>query len=76
MFSHLSNSMIGLTTVRSRKCEKIFQRIFDDYQDCHTSAWYLFLATTRWFGVWLDWVCVIYTICVTYTCVALRLSKI
>ncbi|KZR95589.1 ATP-binding cassette, sub-family C, member 4 [Daphnia magna] len=32
----------------------------------------MFLSTTRWFGIWLDWICVIYVGCVTYACLALR----
>ena len=32
----------------------------------------MFLATTRWFGIWLDWICVFYIICVVYCCVLLR----
>ena len=75
VFTHLSTSLVGLTTVRAHKSEVVFQRVFDDYQDIHSSAWYMFLATSRWFGVWLDWMCVFYIGCVTYACVSLRESK-
>ncbi|XP_045033103.1 ATP-binding cassette subfamily C member 4 isoform X4 [Daphnia magna] len=72
VFTHLSSSLVGLTTLRAHRCEVIFQTIFDECQDVHTSAWYMFLSTTRWFGIWLDWICVIYVGCVTYACLALR----
>ncbi len=75
VFTHLSTSLVGLTTVRAHKSEVVFQRVFDDYQDIHSSAWYMFLATSRWFGIWLDWMCVFYIGCVTYACVSLRESK-
>lgn len=75
VFSHLSTSLIGLTTVRARRCESIFECIFDQCQDAHSSAWFVFLATSRWFGVWLDWICVLYVACITFTCVALFDSK-
>ena len=32
----------------------------------------MFLSTTRWFGIWLDWICVTYVGCVTYACLGLR----
>ena len=72
VFTHLSSSLVGLTTLRAHQAETIFQGIFDSSQDIHSSAWYMFLATTRWFGIWLDWICVIYVACVTYACVALH----
>nr|WEU39104.1 NIES ABC protein [Daphnia magna] len=74
VFTHLSSSLIGLTTLRAHRCEVIFQTIFDECQDVHTSAWYMFLSTTRWFGIWLDWICVIYVGCVTYACLALPMT--
>ena len=37
---------------------------FDGLQDVHTSAWFTFISGTRWFGVWLDWIVVVYLACV------------
>ncbi len=37
VFTHLSTSLNGLTTVRAHKSEVVFQRVFDDYQDIHSS---------------------------------------
>lgn len=76
VFTHLSSSLVGLTTLRAHQSQKIFQNVFDDCQDIHSSAWYMFLSTTRWFGIYLDWICVVYVACVTYTCTALRGSKL
>jgi len=75
VFTHLSSSLVGLTTLRAHKCEEIFQRAFDDCQNIHSSAWYAFLSTSRWFGFYLDWVAVIYVTCVTYISVVLKGSK-
>ncbi|XP_046447926.1 ATP-binding cassette sub-family C member 4-like [Daphnia pulex] len=74
VFTHLSSSLVGLTTLRAHQCEVVFQQIFDECQDVHSSAWYMFLATTRWFGIWLDWICVTYVACVTYACLGLSTS--
>ena len=36
---------------------------FDYHQDIHSSAWFVHLATSRWFGVYLDWIVVVYLSC-------------
>ena len=36
---------------------------FDYVQNIHSSAFYSYMATTRWFGVYLDWIVVIYLAC-------------
>lgn len=75
IFTHLSSSLVGLTTLRAHKGENIFQRIFDECQDVHSSAWCTFLGTSHWFGIWLDWIVVVYIACATFTCLALRDGK-
>ena len=75
VFTHLSSTLNGLATLRVHQSQAIFQKIFDDLQDVHSSAWYLFLSSARWFGLWLDWICIAYITCVTYICVILRDSK-
>ncbi|XP_063223953.1 ATP-binding cassette sub-family C member 4-like isoform X2 [Bacillus rossius redtenbacheri] len=54
VFSHLSASINGLTTIRSCKAQDMVCKEFDDYQDRHTSAWNLFLNSNAAFGVWVD----------------------
>lgn len=65
VFSHLSTSLYGLATIRAFRCQRSFEIAFDKYQDRHTSACFLFLAVTRWFGIHLDWLCVLYIVTVT-----------
>ncbi|XP_067118442.1 ATP-binding cassette sub-family C member 4-like isoform X1 [Centruroides vittatus] len=65
VFSHLTTSLYGLATIRAFRCQRTFEIAFDKYQDRHTSAWFLFLAITRWFGIHLDWLCVLYIVTVT-----------
>ena len=75
VFTHMSSTLNGLATLRVHQSQVNFQQTFDDLQDVHSSAWYLFLSSARWFGQWLDWICVTYVTCVTYVCVILRDSK-
>jgi ATP-binding cassette subfamily C (CFTR/MRP) protein 4 len=67
VFSHLSTSLYGLTTIRAFNAEESFIRAFDDFQDMHTSSWYLFIASTRWFGIWLDWISVTFIAFVAFS---------
>ncbi|CAN7997610.1 unnamed protein product [Ixodes hexagonus] len=65
VFSHLSTSLYGLTTIRAFQAQRTFERMFDVKQDHHTSAWYMFLCTARWFGITLDSICFAYITVVT-----------
>ncbi|KDR22129.1 probable multidrug resistance-associated protein lethal(2)03659 [Zootermopsis nevadensis] len=65
VFQHLSESLQGLTTIRAVKAEAILEKEFDNHQDLHSGAWYLFIASSRTFGFWLDLVCLIYITVVT-----------
>ncbi|XP_053685764.1 probable multidrug resistance-associated protein lethal(2)03659 [Sabethes cyaneus] len=67
IFSHANASFQGLTTIRAFGAEKILANEFDQHQDLNTSAWYLFLATTRAFALWLELVCVLYIAVVTFS---------
>lgn len=66
VFSHVSASMDGLTTIRACGAQYMVSKEFDVLQDQHTSSWYLFLATTETFGFYLDVICVIFLAVVTF----------
>ncbi|XP_031850164.1 putative multidrug resistance-associated protein lethal(2)03659 isoform X2 [Nomia melanderi] len=67
VFGHLNATMQGLPTIRAFEAGEILTREFDHHQDLHSSAWFIFIATSRAFGFWLDLFCVIYIILVTYS---------
>ncbi|XP_060810337.1 ATP-binding cassette sub-family C member 4 [Amyelois transitella] len=60
VFSHLNATLQGITTIRAFGAQEALIREFDNHQDLHSSAWYLFIASSRAFGFWLDLVCVVY----------------
>lgn len=74
VFSHLSSSLQGLSTIRAFKAEERFQQTFDSYQDSHSEACFLFLTTSRWFAVRLDGMCSIFVTITTFGCLFLRHS--
>nr|XP_006811390.1 PREDICTED: multidrug resistance-associated protein 4-like [Saccoglossus kowalevskii] len=54
VFSHISNTLNGIWTIRSARVEHKMEKQFFQHEDKHSSAWFLFLATTRWFAIRLD----------------------
>jgi ATP-binding cassette subfamily C (CFTR/MRP) protein 4 len=61
----MSTTLYGLTTIRAFKSETQFSEQFDRIQNTHTSAYFMFLCSTRWFGIVLDVLCAIYVISIT-----------
>uniref|UniRef100_A0A3Q1C0M5 ATP-binding cassette, sub-family C (CFTR/MRP), member 4 n=1 Tax=Amphiprion ocellaris TaxID=80972 RepID=A0A3Q1C0M5_AMPOC len=72
VFSHLSSSLQGLWTIRAFGAEERFQNTFDAHQDLHSEAWFLFLTTSHWFAVRLDFICAVFVTITTFGCVLLR----
>ncbi|XP_047107556.1 ATP-binding cassette sub-family C member 4-like [Schistocerca piceifrons] len=67
VFSHLSDSLNGLTTIRASGTQDIVRKEFDSHQDLHTSAWFQFIATGTAFGFWLDCLSAIFVTLVTFS---------
>ena len=67
VFGHLSATLQGLPTIRAFAAGEVLTKEFDQHQDLHSSAWFLFIGTSRAFGFWLDVFCVVYIILVTYS---------
>ncbi|XP_012262524.2 ATP-binding cassette sub-family C member 4-like [Athalia rosae] len=69
VFSHVSSTLDGLTTIRSRGAavEELLRKEFDHLQDTHSGAWYLTLATATAFGCTLDFVSCCFIACVCYS---------
>lgn len=65
IYSHLGASLNGLSTIRAFGAQDILVKEFDNLQDLHSSAFYLFISTSRAFGFWLDVWCVVYIAIVT-----------
>ncbi|XP_018565536.1 probable multidrug resistance-associated protein lethal(2)03659 [Anoplophora glabripennis] len=61
IYTHLSASLQGLTTIRAFGAQEVLKVEFDNYQDKYSAAYFMFLCANRTFGFWLDIHCVIYT---------------
>ncbi|XP_015790855.1 multidrug resistance-associated protein 4 [Tetranychus urticae] len=67
VFSHLSTSVYGLSTIRAFRAQEKFKMIFDMYQDEHTSAYFTWLASTRFFVAAINGLLVIFTGLIVFT---------
>uniref|UniRef100_H3DQA7 ATP binding cassette subfamily C member 4 (PEL blood group) n=1 Tax=Tetraodon nigroviridis TaxID=99883 RepID=H3DQA7_TETNG len=72
VFSHLSSTLLGLSTIRAFKAQQSFQQMFDEYQDIHSEAWFLFLTTSRWLAVRLDGICSVFVMATAFACLYFR----
>jgi len=39
------------------------------FQDLHTESWFLFLSSSRWLAIRLDWLCALFVTAVSFFCV-------
>ncbi|CAK9828719.1 Probable multidrug resistance-associated protein lethal(2)03659 [Anthophora retusa] len=60
VFGHLSATLQGLPTIRAFEASEILTKEFDQHQDLHSSAWYIFISSSRAFAFWLDFFCCVY----------------
>ncbi|KAJ8941680.1 hypothetical protein NQ314_010326 [Rhamnusium bicolor] len=67
MFSHMTATMHGLSTIRAFSAQDMLIQEFDDFQDNHSAAWFLFIASSRCFGFWLDILCISFITIAIYT---------
>jgi ATP-binding cassette, subfamily C (CFTR/MRP), member 4 len=65
IYSHLAATLNGLSTIRAFGAERILVKEFDNHQDLHSGAFYLFIATSRAFGFYLDVCSVLYIAIIT-----------
>lgn len=63
----MSDSLQGLTTIRALRAREILIDEFDDHQDLHSSAWFIFFSGSRGLGMYLDLFCAFYLTCVLLT---------
>lgn len=60
VYSHLNATLQGLPTIRAHNAQQLLNKEFDNYQDFHTGATFMFYSVTGGFAFALDTVCNIY----------------
>ncbi|XP_050401602.2 ATP-binding cassette sub-family C member 4 isoform X1 [Patella vulgata] len=51
VYCHISDTIIGLQTIRISDKQKQFTQEFDEFQNQASGAWFMYLSTYRWFSV-------------------------
>nr|XP_034300528.1 multidrug resistance-associated protein 4-like [Crassostrea gigas] len=51
IFSHISDTLVGLQSIRALGMTRKFLQDFDRFQDRHTSAFFLYLSANRWYSL-------------------------
>ncbi|XP_058461288.1 probable multidrug resistance-associated protein lethal(2)03659 [Malaya genurostris] len=69
LFAQTNATIQGLSTIRAFHAQDVLIKEFNEQIDINTSAWYIFITTTRAFALWLDFVCVVYIAVVTLSLV-------
>lgn len=54
VFTQLSTSLYGLTTIRAFNVQKRFETRFDAFQNDHSAAWFFYIASGRWLLFYMD----------------------
>ncbi|XP_058798977.1 probable multidrug resistance-associated protein lethal(2)03659 isoform X2 [Phymastichus coffea] len=72
VFNHLSASVHGITTIRALKAQDILTKEFDEHQDLHSSAWFIFFSGSRAFGMYVEVLCAIFTGVVVYALLSIK----
>lgn len=75
MYSHLTASLQGLTTIRAFGAQELVTKEFDNYLNSYNSAFFMFLAANRAFGYWLDFHSSIFVTIVTFSFLLIQSSK-
>lgn len=60
IYTQLTTSLQGLTTIRAFRAESILEKEFDNHQNKHSASFFLFIQANRTFAFWLDIICAIY----------------
>ncbi|KAJ6223803.1 hypothetical protein RDWZM_002348 [Blomia tropicalis] len=67
VYSHLSTTLNGLTSIRAYGEQRTFEKQFFIYQNNHTATWFLFICSTRAIGLIVDWICILFSVIVITT---------
>ncbi|XP_023316090.1 multidrug resistance-associated protein 4 isoform X1 [Trichogramma pretiosum] len=70
VYGHISDSIRGLTTIRALRAQSVLVDEFDDHQDLHSAAWFIFFSGSRGLGMYLDVFCSCFLTCVLFTLLA------
>ena len=75
VYSHISATIQGLSSIRAFHEENKVLNKFHFYQNEHTKAWYMKIVTSRWFGMRIDLIGSSFLTIITLSSIPLADSK-
>uniref|UniRef100_A0A7G3A7F5 Putative abc transporter c family member 3 n=1 Tax=Lutzomyia longipalpis TaxID=7200 RepID=A0A7G3A7F5_LUTLO len=72
IFSYVSASLAGLSTIRSSRIQNRISSEFDSLQDVHSGVWQVTYTTNTALGLWLDCISTAFVAAVTFSFLALH----
>lgn len=75
VFTHLTVSLNGLTTIRAFKVEERFLRLYERYQNTYTGASFLYLCSARFLSFSIDMLSLIFVTTVIITTLVFSLDS-
>ncbi|XP_053697137.1 ATP-binding cassette subfamily C member 4 [Sabethes cyaneus] len=72
VFSHLSATLSGLSTIRANEAQKKITQEFDALQNVHSAVWQLTMSSNAALGLWLDCISTGFVACVTFSFIILH----
>lgn len=65
VYSHVSNTINGLASIRAYGVQNAFEQQFYVYQNDHSATWFMYLSASRALGLLMDWITTLYIIIIT-----------
>lgn len=76
LYSHISTTLQGLPTIRTFRKQSTAIDALHRYQNKHTQGWYLYLVSTRWFGMRIDTCSAVFLAAVAFISIPLSTSML
>jgi len=75
LYSHISATVQGLTSIRAYKEQNRFLNKLHFYQNEHSKGWHVKVATSRWFGLRVDAIGGLFIVVVMFVSIPLADGK-
>lgn len=72
VFSHLSATLTGLSTIRANAAQQKITQEFDALQNVHSAVWQLTMSSNAALGLWLDCISTAFVACVTFSFIVMH----
>uniref|UniRef100_A0A336LRH9 CSON001220 protein n=1 Tax=Culicoides sonorensis TaxID=179676 RepID=A0A336LRH9_CULSO len=72
VFSHLSATLNGISTIRANQAQEKVATEFDGLQDVHSAVWQLTMCSNTALGLWLDCISTTFVACVAFSFIVLN----